>query len=267
MRLWNAKRGGKASPEKRPGVTINRCDLISIPVPVANLLWRSLHVREGDTSEGKTRTANIRIDITVEGVTNDISWSCGLEFDYSNEESFVCRPSAHARYENVPVKDAKFSAVPAEAAAVKFLTCPPCPAWPPKSLSGNRAESMFCSAKVRRPRFCIIMYQIYEKPEARAGWQELVDRISNLFGVTLCPPQYIIERGEIRWSTSRMGLVLTYPAPGVDFSNRFCYWPTCTLTQKQRSSWMNPTPTSKSSGKRYQYRSRTRRNCNLRSLG
>lgn len=45
LSLWIAKRGGKTSPEKRPGVTINRRDLISIPVPVANLLWRDLHVR------------------------------------------------------------------------------------------------------------------------------------------------------------------------------------------------------------------------------
>ncbi len=32
--------GRKATPEKRPGVTINRRDLIAVPVPDANLLWR-----------------------------------------------------------------------------------------------------------------------------------------------------------------------------------------------------------------------------------
>ena len=47
LRLWNAKRGGKASPEKRPGVTINRRDLVPIPIPAADLLWRDLHVRGG----------------------------------------------------------------------------------------------------------------------------------------------------------------------------------------------------------------------------
>src|SRR3990170_3874362 len=47
IRQWNAKRGGKASPEKRPGVNINRRDVISIPAPAINLLWRGLHVREG----------------------------------------------------------------------------------------------------------------------------------------------------------------------------------------------------------------------------
>ncbi len=37
LQRWNEKRGDKASPEKRPGVTINRNDLISLPVPDAHL--------------------------------------------------------------------------------------------------------------------------------------------------------------------------------------------------------------------------------------
>ena len=92
LRLWNIKRSGKTSPEKRPGVTINRRDIIAIPVPVANLLWRDLHVRNVERVEGKPRTQNILIEIVVDGVTNDKSWTCGLEFDYANEESFYCRP-------------------------------------------------------------------------------------------------------------------------------------------------------------------------------
>ena len=42
LRRWNEKRAGKAAPEKRPGVTINRRDLIALPIPDANLLWRDL---------------------------------------------------------------------------------------------------------------------------------------------------------------------------------------------------------------------------------
>ena len=38
LKRWNEKRKGKAAPEKRPGVTINRRDLVAIPVPGANLL-------------------------------------------------------------------------------------------------------------------------------------------------------------------------------------------------------------------------------------
>ena len=46
LKRWNEKRKGKISPEKRPGVTINRRDLIALPVPDAKLLWRELSVRD-----------------------------------------------------------------------------------------------------------------------------------------------------------------------------------------------------------------------------
>src|ERR1035441_8174170 len=45
LRKWIENRSAKDTPEKRPGVTINRRDLIAVPVPDANLLWRDLHVR------------------------------------------------------------------------------------------------------------------------------------------------------------------------------------------------------------------------------
>src|SRR5437763_5474451 len=59
LKRWNEKRAGKSTPEKRPGVTINRRDLLSIPVPGANLLWRNLHVRDVETIGGKPQTRNI----------------------------------------------------------------------------------------------------------------------------------------------------------------------------------------------------------------
>ena len=96
LRRWNEKRKGKSSPEKRPGVTVNRRDLVAIPVPNANLLWRDLHVRNIERVEknGKqsSKTNNIRVEVIVDGITHDKSWSCGFEFDYANEESFYCRP-------------------------------------------------------------------------------------------------------------------------------------------------------------------------------
>ena len=46
LKRWNEKRKGKTSPKKRPGVTINRRDLIAVPVPDAKLLWRELGVRD-----------------------------------------------------------------------------------------------------------------------------------------------------------------------------------------------------------------------------
>src|SRR5258708_129125 len=69
LKRWIEKRGGKEAPEKRPGVTINRRDLIAVPVPDANLLWRDLHVRDVQRVAGRQRTQNVRVDIIVDGVS------------------------------------------------------------------------------------------------------------------------------------------------------------------------------------------------------
>ena len=121
LKRWNEKRSGKKStPEKRPGVTVNRRDLVAIPIPDANLLWRGLHVRDVRRVNGQQRTSNIRIDITVEGVTNDQSWRCGLEFDYANDESFYCRP---LRLSDGKTPD--LMPVPEEAGSVQIAFLPP----------------------------------------------------------------------------------------------------------------------------------------------
>ncbi|MEA2601966.1 MAG: hypothetical protein QOF89_2958 [Acidobacteriota bacterium] len=66
LRRWKEKRGSD-TPEKRPGVTLNRRDLVALPVPNANLLWRALHVRDTRRIDGRSETQNVRIDIIVEG--------------------------------------------------------------------------------------------------------------------------------------------------------------------------------------------------------
>ena len=52
-KTWIDKRGTGSSPAKRPGIAINRRDLISIPVPEANLLWRDRHTRSISRTSGK----------------------------------------------------------------------------------------------------------------------------------------------------------------------------------------------------------------------
>ena len=54
--------------ERQRGVSINRRDLVAVPVPNAKLLWRDLHVREIMKSGNGQRTQNIRIDVIVEGI-------------------------------------------------------------------------------------------------------------------------------------------------------------------------------------------------------
>lgn len=87
---WAEKRE-KRAPGKRPGVTINRRDLYSIPVPSARLLWKDLHTQDTTIEGGKQRTEKTYIVLTAEGVHDDKPWVCSLEFYYANEESFYCR--------------------------------------------------------------------------------------------------------------------------------------------------------------------------------
>jgi len=196
LRRWNEKRRGKLSSDKRPGVAINRRDLISIPLPDANLLWRDLHVRNIERANGEQRTQNIRIDITVEGVTNGKPWRCGLEFDYANEESFYCRPLRMTEE-----KQPQRMEVPLEVAEVRVAYLPPMsglaavePKWEPGRINVLIGEGQ--TAQVLRN----LCYQIYEKAAADSGWSEMTAHIHRLFGVELLPPVYIQERGEITMS-------------------------------------------------------------------
>ena len=120
LKRWNEKRSGKTISEKRPGITVNRRDLVAVPIPDANLLWRDLHVRNVQKADGHQRTSNVRIDVIVEGITNDRAWTCGLEFDYVNQESFYCRPLRLAE-----AKAPERMPVPPEASTVQVAFLPP----------------------------------------------------------------------------------------------------------------------------------------------
>ena len=89
---WWDKYPERQAPKKRPGVTLNRRNLIAAPVPEANLLWKDIHTRDISVTAGKQKTQNVCIDILVEGITKHQPWKCGLEFDYANPESLYCRP-------------------------------------------------------------------------------------------------------------------------------------------------------------------------------
>lgn len=191
---WNEKRKGKGLPEKRPGVTINRRDLVAVPVPSANLLWKNLHVRQLQKG-GKGRledTQNIFVDIIVEGVTNDKRWECGLEFYYANVESFYCRPLRVANGDS----SKSMMIVPDEAADTQVAFLPPM-----SGLAANetRLDQGAVNVRVGEGQTAAVLrnlcYTIHtNKPEL---WKKLAEHIKALFGSVLEPPQYIPERGEL----------------------------------------------------------------------
>ena len=191
LKRWNERYKDKTKPEQRPGVAINRRDLISIPVSHANLLWRNLHVRDVRKIEGRQQTQNIRIEILVEGVTQGEAWKSGLEFDYANQESFYCRPLRLAEGSNperMPIPKG------VENLLVAFL--------PPMSgLTANetRLDPGAINVRIGEGRTAEVLrnlcYQLMSEDEEI--WKTVCKKIYDLFGVNLDNPIYIPERGEI----------------------------------------------------------------------
>jgi len=209
MRRWREKRSGDKAPEKRPGVTINRKDLTSIPLPVARLLWKDLHVRESYKEQGKTKTKNIRIEVIVSGVADEGEWECGLEFDYANEESLYCRP----------IRDGKAgktanNLIPEAAAKTKFAYLPPM-----SGLAANERVLMpgAIDVLVGEGRTAEVLrnlcYRIYADHGDEA-WAELANEMERLFGMELDPPQLLPERGEVTMSYREKGIKLDLSSAG-----------------------------------------------------
>lgn len=196
LNRWNEKRKGQTPSKKRPGVTINRRDLIAVPVPSANLLWRDLHTRNMDKTDGKLQTQNIRIDMIVEGVTDGKEWKCGLEFDYANLESFYCRP-----LRLTDEQDPERMPIPDEALSLKVAFLPPM-----SGLASNetRLDTGAINVRLGEGRTAEVLrnlcYQIVSTDKSQ--WKKVCDQLKDLFGVILDDPEYITERGEIEMTYS-----------------------------------------------------------------
>ena len=208
LKRWNEKRAGKSTPEKRPGVTVNRRDLVAIPIPDANLLWRDLHVRDVQRVDGRQRTSNIRIDLVVEGVTRDRCWECGLEFDYANEESFYCRPlrlSEGGTAGRMPVPD--------EAGHGRIAFLPPMSGL---AATETRLDQGAVNVRIGEGRTAEVLrnlcFRIHEAEPSR--WDVLVDHVESLFGAELDPPRYVPERGEIAMTYREHGVRLDLSSSG-----------------------------------------------------
>ena len=191
LRRWYERRGDKP-PKKRPGVTINRRDLVTLPVPDANLLWRDLHVRDSRKEHGKQRTDNVLIEVEVRGIDEGRTWTCGLEFDYANQESLYCRPLGWNKGERSE------EPTPAAARNVRVAYLPPM-----SGLTANevRLDPGAVQVRLGEGRTAEVLrnlsYSLATSERGREGWAYCVERIRALFGVQLLDPEYVVERGEL----------------------------------------------------------------------
>ncbi|MBI3373300.1 MAG: AAA family ATPase [Betaproteobacteria bacterium] len=189
LKTWFARHGAKPSAKERTGVTLNRRDLIALPVPNANLLWLDRHVRQGKRGNGKT--PNILIRITAWGIMQDHEWEQGFEFDYANPESIYCRPIGNLD-EDALERLAKLT----DSLRVAFL--PPMsglasiePKIEPGRVAVLIGEGQ--TAQVLR-NLCASVANANPLNEA---WDSIVSNLRQLFGVELLRPEFDATRGEI----------------------------------------------------------------------
>jgi ABC-type taurine transport system ATPase subunit len=214
IKRWLEKRAGKSAPKQRTGVTINRRDLIAVPVPNANLLWRNLHTRKKQETDPK-KTQNVRIDIIVEGITEGKEWKCGLEFDFGNVESFYCRP--------LLIDDDNRMPIPDDADKVNIAFLPPMSGL---AAQESRLDGGAISVRIGEGRTAEVLRNLCYKivtetpnpniPPELQPWNKILKNIEDLFGARLNAPQYIPERGEIEMSYSEKGsdVILDLSAAG-----------------------------------------------------
>ena len=189
LQKWAEKHASKNRdkvPAKRPGVTVNRLDLISLPVVEMDLIWFNRNVRKGSNE-------NIRIEMIVEGISKGTKWECGLEFDYSSPEAFFCRPLRINPGDNPDRME-----VPHEAIDIKLAFLPP--------MSGLATEE----ALIQEGRINVLVgqgqtaevlrnlcYRICSKNDNQEEWQLFVGHIQDLFGVILNEPKFLPHRGTV----------------------------------------------------------------------
>lgn len=197
VRRWLEKRGGRDVPRERSGVVINRRDIVTVPVPDANLLWRDLRTQHTRREGAKPRTDKVPIEIEVVGVSEGHTWRCGLEFSHANAESIYCRPLGWRASSRGP----NGHPVPPEAAGVKVAYLPPMSGL---SVNETRLPEGRVAVLLGEGRTAEVLRNLCHRLHVDAGapheWDDLCRQMQRLFGVHLDPPEFVPERGELAMS-------------------------------------------------------------------
>lgn len=191
---WLAKRpAASGRKDSAKAITIGRKDLVYVPLPSSNALWKDLKVREGYREEDKTKVRNVHIEIIVDGVDRHGNpWSCGFEFEFASEEYFYCRP---LRLDNSD-KPARMPVPTAELAEINLAFLPPISGllMDEALLQPGRVEVLLGngrSGEVLRN----LCYSVFER--SKENWLSIVSHMKMLFGITLNDPVFISQLGTL----------------------------------------------------------------------
>ena len=200
LQEWVERRTNGSRADTRTGVTINRRAIAHTPVADSRQLWRALRV----TSVGQ----KVFIDITVDGETAGVPWSCGLEFYHANAESIYCRPLRLGDGEG-----AARMAVPEEAAKVRLAMLPP--------MSGLVSEE----AELQPGRIAVLLGEgqtaqvlrnlcLHVQQSSSENWLTICREMQRLFGVELGIPERDQARGTVALDYRQNGITLDLPSAG-----------------------------------------------------
>jgi len=187
LRKWaEVKKTSKA--KKRPGVAINRKELLTIPIPSAKQLWKDLGTREVKKINGRQDTKNINISIKVEGFSNGVKWNLGFEFVFANPESFYCKllnPTMKNLQQNI------------EAALDERIGLLP----PMSGLTSeeDKVEMGTINSRIGEGKTADILRNLcwYVSTGRENKWEKLTALIKQLFGVELRKPEFDKSTGKI----------------------------------------------------------------------
>jgi len=182
IRKWTERRKtGKAT--KRTGVSINRRELISIPLLRSHHLWRDSHVRKANTP--------LRIVIEVTGEDQGQVWTCGMEFETVDQDNIRCRPvTLNGEESDSAVR------IPEHAQQVRMAFLPPMAGLISQE---DLLQQGSIERRIGEGRTSDVLrnlcYRVYtEKP---AQWTQIQKQIRALFGVTLLDPEYDTDTGTL----------------------------------------------------------------------
>lgn len=206
---WSVRRNGKSGSEKRrSGVTIGRKELLALPHPNTNQLWRDTQTRNIQHIDGRQKNGHVRIDVSVNGITNEQAWECGLEFDYANPEFIYCRPM------KIRSEDSKeHMPFPEQAPKVKVIYLPPMSGLAETEV---RLELGAINVRIGEGRTAEVLRNLCWNlaVEDNGKWDKLTETIRSLFGVTIQTPRYMPERGEIVMEYREHGVILDLLSSG-----------------------------------------------------
>lgn len=204
---WHSRRSQGSKAKTRTGVTVNRRALTHTPVSEARLLWHDLKVNAQSRENGVQVTQSILLDIIVDGETSGQSWTCGLEFYYTNPESIYCRPLRDQGNGSGRMP------IPALAIDTKIALLPPMsglaseePEVQPGRIAVLLGEGQ--TAQVLR-NLCLQVYQ--KSPDS---WRAIASEIKRIFGVDLAAPKRDPARGAIEITYRQRGVELDLPSSG-----------------------------------------------------